>query len=54
MPWKDTGPVEESKNLIEDWLAGGRRNVAGLSRAGRFAQEVERLIGSCQCVTHQF
>ena len=32
MPWKDTGPVEERKRSIEDWLAGGRRDVAGLSR----------------------
>ena len=32
MPWKDTGPVEERKRFIEDWLAGGRRDVAGLSR----------------------
>ena len=32
MPWKDTGPVEERKKFIEDWLAGGRRDVAGLSR----------------------
>ena len=32
MPWKDTGPVAERKRFIEDWLAGGRRDVAGLSR----------------------
>ena len=32
MPWKDTGPVEERKKFVEDWLAGGRRDVAGISR----------------------
>ena len=32
MPWKDTGPVAERKQFIEDWLAGGRRDLAGLSR----------------------
>ena len=32
MPWKDTGLVAERKRFIEDWLAGGRRDVAGLSR----------------------
>ena len=32
MPWKDTGPVAERKQFIEDWLAGGLRDLAGLSR----------------------
>ena len=32
MAWKDTGPVAERKQFIEDWLAGGRRDLAGLSR----------------------
>ena len=32
MPRKDTGPVAERQRFIEDWLAGGRRDVAGLSR----------------------
>ena len=32
MPWNDTGPVEERKRFVEDWLAGGCRDVAGLSR----------------------
>ena len=32
MPRKDSGPAAERERFIEDWLAGGRRDVAGLSR----------------------
>jgi transposase-like protein len=32
MPWKETCPMEERKRFIEDWLAGGNENVAGLCR----------------------
>ena len=32
MSWKDTGPVIERKQLIEDWLAGGRCDLAGLGQ----------------------
>lgn len=32
MPWKETCPLEQRKRFIEDWLAGGRENVAALCR----------------------
>ena len=32
MAWKDTEPVEGCKQSIEDWLEGGRRDLAGLGR----------------------
>ena len=41
MPWKDTGPVEERKKFIKDWLAGGRRDVAGLSRTYGISRQTE-------------
>lgn len=37
MLWRDTGSVEECKKFIEDWLAGGRRDVAALSRSFGFS-----------------
>ena len=33
MTWKASGPVEERKKFIEDWLAGRGRDVAGLCRS---------------------
>ena len=33
MTWKASGPVEERRKFIEDWLAGRGRDVAGLCRS---------------------
>lgn len=66
VPWKATEPVEERKKFIEDWLAGGHRDVAGLSRTYRIRckaghKRIRRFLaggypgrlGECQWVTHR-
>jgi len=32
VPWRGAGPVEKRKQFIEDWLARGRRDLAGPGR----------------------
>ena len=66
MPWRDAGPAEERKQLIEDWLAGRGRDLVGLHRTYGISREtghrqVQRLPaggypsrrGGCKGVTHR-
>ena len=46
MPWKDTGPVQERKQFIEDWLAGGRCDQAGGG--------LDRTYGICRKTGHKW
>lgn len=41
MSWKDTGSVQERKQFIEDWLAGGRCDQAGLGRTYGICRKTE-------------
>lgn len=39
MPWKETYPMQERKRFIEDWLAGGASNIAGLCRTYQISRK---------------
>lgn len=53
MPWNNSRQVEERKRFIEDWLAGDRRDVAGLSRTYDFSRQtgqrwIQRFMAGCR------